>query len=115
MTLENNKKPCYTVNKMDELRPRFQNSEQNMDKYSNDTYSNDPHFSGPLETNKTNLKFSVESILNGTSGSKCLEEKSIEKVCALQKTSNPDDCNRIYRPMPMRYTQSNLTLYHGKG
>lgn len=118
---ENNKQSNVTQwNHMDELQVKCQNSEPNIEKH--DTHSNDSHSSGPMvETIKTNaaINFSVESILNGSSCTKnCdthhFDQKSFEKVSSAQKSTVSDGCNRIYRPMPMRY-MSNPTLYHGKG
>lgn len=107
-------------NQMDEMRLKFQNSEQNMEKHLSDTHSNDSHSSRPVETIKTNtvINFSVESILNGSnctkkSDTESIEPNTFEKVISPQKSTVPEECSRIYRPMPMRY-MSNSTFYHGK-
>lgn len=107
-------------NQMNEMRLKFKNSEQIMEKHLNDTHSNDSHSSGPVEMIKTNtiINFSVESILNGSSCTKkcdteSIESNSFEKVISPQKSTVPEDFSRIYRPMPMRYI-SNPTIYHGK-
>lgn len=106
-------------NQTDELRLTFQNSEQNMDKHSSDTHSNDSQSSGPVENNKTAINFSVESILNGSNCTKKCDtengdQKSLGRGHSPQKSSIPEDCSRIFKPMPMRYV-SNPTVYHGKG
>ncbi|XP_055326540.1 homeobox protein H2.0 [Sitodiplosis mosellana] len=105
---------------IDELRLKFQNSEQNMDKHSSDTHSNDSHSSGPMETIKSSaaINFSVESILNGSSCTKkCdienVDQKSLERGHSPQKSAIPEDCSRIYRPMPMRYVSNPTAVYHG--
>ena len=107
---------------MDELRLKMQNSEKNMERNSSDTHSNDSHSSErPVESSKSNaaINFSVESILNGsTCARKCdpgnIDQNSLDRGNSSQKSPAPEDCSRIFRPMPMRYV-SNPTVYHGKG
>lgn len=80
-----------------------------------ETHAYDPpsNESESIESTKSStvLNFSVDSILNSSSGAKKVDDES-KRAIDLLKSSVADDCSRIYRPMPMRYV-SNSTHYQG--
>lgn len=120
MVIDSRKTDSEPLNQIDELRLKYQNSEQKMEKHANETRSHDLQSMEMAATTKCNtaINFSVDSILSNSNWTKksdanSLNCKSSESSVSLPKSSTPEDFNRIHRPMAMRYV-TNPALYQGK-
>lgn len=120
MVMDSRKTDSEALNQIDELRLKYQNSEEKMEKHANETQSNDSQSIEMAQTTKCNtaINFSVDSILSNSNWAKKIDVnsfnfKSSESSVSLPKLSTTEDFNRIHRPMPMRY-MTNPSLYPGK-
>lgn len=94
---------------IDELRLKYQNNDEQMEKHSIDMRSSD--LVGSTKSS-TALNFSVDSILSSTNSLKKNDTEIVDhKTVSSQHLISGEDY-RIYRPMPMRYL-SNPQLLQG--